>query len=259
MKIYKRITVIIPAYNEEKKIAWAINKIETYLYTKKWDYQIYVVDDGSRDRTRLEAQTYKEKSKTQRIHIVSYSQNKGKGGAVHAGVSEAKRNHPIHDILFLDADLSTPIETVERINTKNRKAIRIGNRNHPQSQILKKQGFIRNNLGKMFPNLVNSILGLDLPDTQCGFKYFPYETTWIFNHQTITGFAFDVELLFIALYNKIDIISMPVQWENDTDSKVRTFRHGLQMLMSILRIRAQYSMGKYKQEIHEQTKPKTYY
>lgn len=234
-----KISVIIPAYNEEKRLPKTLNRIYKYLSKTKADYEILVVDDGSKDRT-IEAA---RKTKNDKTKIISYGRNKGKGYAVKTGMLKADGDY----LLFSDADLSTPIEELDKfLKQMKHHDIVIGSRAVKGSDIKIKQPFYRVLLGKTF-NLIVQILTIrGIHDTQCGFKLFRKEAAMkIFPKQRIERFGFDVEILFIAKKSGYRIKEMPVVWINDEESKVSPVKDAIRMFRELLTIRYNSLRGRY--------------
>jgi len=181
------ISVVIPAYNEEKRIGRTLKAIQKYLDKKKHDYEIIVVDDGSNDKTIEVAKSFSSKNK--RIKILKNKENRGKGYSVKTGMLAAKKKY----VLFSDADLSTPIEELEKFSKfKEKYDIIIASRALKQSNIKESQPFYRVLMGKTFNLIVNLVLFLGIHDTQCGFKLFSRKSAQeIFKKQTFERFSFD--------------------------------------------------------------------
>lgn len=225
-----QISIIIPAYNEEKRIKKTIESILTYVQKKKYDYEIIVVNDGSTDKTKDVVQEFKNK----KIKIIDNLENKGKGFSVKQGFLTATKKW----ILFSDADLSTPIEELDTFFRYQEYDIIIGSRNLPDSLIVIKQPFLRSTLGKIFPFFVRLLLLSEIKDTQCGFKLFKKEVAKkIAEMQTIDGFCFDAEQLFIAKKIGYSVKEIPISWQNDERSKIRIIRDTIQMFMDLMRIK----------------------
>jgi dolichyl-phosphate beta-glucosyltransferase len=238
----KSISIIIPMYNEEKRVSKTIEKIVQYMQEKGNEYEILTVDDGSTDNT-LEV-VGKLVEQNDNIRLLKNPGNKGKGYSVKHGMLKAKKDC----VLFSDADLSTPIEELEKMIPELQAFdVVIGSRKTEGSDIQVKQPFYRTLAGKIFPIVVNIILLPNIKDTQCGFKLFTKKAAQeVFNLQTIDGFSFDAEILFIANKKKYNIKEVPVIWINDADSKVRIIRDSMRMFKELLKIRWNNFRGKYK-------------
>ncbi len=235
----KQISIIIPVYNEEKRITSAIEKITAYF--KKHDYwhEIILVDDGSTDKTIQKSKDTKED-----IQILQNKQNTGKGYSVKQGMLHAKGDY----LLFTDADMSTPIEELDKfiqiIDTGF--DIVIGSRAVHGADIKKRQPLYRELIGKTFNKIVRLITVRGIKDTQCGFKLFKKNCVKeIFGKQTIERFCFDVEVLHIAKKKGYKIKEVPVIWINDNRTTVKPIKDALRMLRDIIKIRLNSIRGKY--------------
>ncbi|MGB9906711.1 MAG: dolichyl-phosphate beta-glucosyltransferase [Candidatus Saccharicenans sp.] len=228
------LSVVVPAYNEEKRIGFSLFRIKDYLQSRNISAEVIVVDDGSTDRTAEEAgeimADYPE------FRVITLPVNRGKGAAVRSGVLQARGEL----VLFTDADLSTPIEELEKFLPLAREGCQvvIGSRALPESQIKERQGWLREHLGKFFNLLVRLLVLKGFKDTQCGFKLFRKEAAReIFLRLETEGFAFDVEVLLLARKLGYKICQVPVVWVNHPESRVRLVRGSLKMLGELLRIR----------------------
>jgi dolichyl-phosphate beta-glucosyltransferase len=233
------ISVVIPAYNEEKRIRKTLRKTIKYLNAGNHDYEIIVVDDGSKDRTAETAKSFKSK----RLRVIRLGKNIGKGGAVKKGMLAARKKY----VLFSDADLSTPIEELGKFAKLRKKYdVVIASRALKGSNIKVSQPFYRVFMGKVF-NIVVNIIGVwGIKDTQCGFKMFSAKSARkIFKKQTFRGFSFDVESLFIAKKLGYRIKEVPVTWINSPATKVSPVKDSLKMFFDVARIRINDILGKY--------------
>lgn len=233
----KKISVIIPAYNEEKRIYSTLLKIKSYLSKNGYLFEIIVVDDGSRDKT---AEVVK-RMKDPRIRMIGCSRNKGKGYAVRKGMLVAKHNLA----LFCDADLSTPIEELGNFaeHIKNYDII-IGSRVIAGHRVTKKQPPFRVFLGVIFSKITKMLVPLGIADTQCGFKLFK-NCKNIFKKQTTNGFAFDVEILFLAKKQGMKILELPVLWRNAEGSKLSPVKDSLRMFRDVIKVWVKNLLGGY--------------
>jgi dolichyl-phosphate beta-glucosyltransferase len=228
---HQKISIIIPAYNEEKRIEASLDKIVEFTDANGLDVEIIVVDDGSSDKTTEKA-TRPEKN----IKVIKQPQNLGKGAAVRRGMIES-----CGDIkLFTDADLSTPIyemkKVLERINDGI--DVFVGSRAVDYSMIKKHQPMYRELMGKTFNLIVQLLVLKGIKDTQCGFKAFTANAAnKIFNHAKINGFGFDVELLYLARKFGLNISEVPVEWYNDDRTTVSPIFDSAKMFWEILKVR----------------------
>lgn len=232
--IIKSISVVIPAFNEEDRIGATIQKIYDYLKEKSETFEIIVVDDGSSDNTVDVVRNASERIKN--IKVLSNGSNKGKGFSVRNGIL----NSTCSLVLISDADLSTPIEEIEKFFPwiDSGYDIVIGSRGLEESEILKKQPWYRQSMGKTFNEMVKILVLNDFDDTQCGFKIFKSDAAKrVFSLSKIDGFAFDVEILFIAKKMGFRTKEVPVRWINSPQSRVKIMRDPLKMFLDLFRIR----------------------
>lgn len=236
------ISVIIPAYNEETRILPTLQRLLDYLNERFEEFEIIVVDDGSSDRTAdITDQLRREKST---IDLISYMPNKGKGHAIKRGVLASK--HSL--LLTCDADMSTPIEEIEKLipYIKNNYDIAIGSRALQGSDIVIRQPWYREGMGKTFNLFVRTLVMGGIKDTQCGFKLFKGEVAReLFAKSLIKGFSFDVEILFLARKSGYKIKEVPVKWLNSPNSKVRLITDPIKMLLELLKIRINWLTDEY--------------
>ncbi|MCK4521213.1 MAG: glycosyltransferase family 2 protein [Nanoarchaeota archaeon] len=232
------LSVIIPAYNEEKRIGKTLERIISYLDSKKYSYEIIVVDDGSRDRTRDVVRGVRN------VKINKKRKNMGKGYSVKEGMLIAKGDY----LLFSDADLSTPIEELEKLmNYIKKYDVIIGSRALKESDIQIRQPFYREYMGKIFNFFVQILTVKGIRDTQCGFKLFTKKAAKeIFSKQKIDGFGFDVEVLFIARKKGFKIKEVPIVWRNSINTKVSPVKDSVRMFYDILKVRLNSMKGKYR-------------
>ncbi|MDI6782531.1 MAG: glycosyltransferase family 2 protein [bacterium] len=229
------LSVVIPAYNEANRIEKSIRRILEYLEQQDYTSELIIVDDGSSDDTPSITQAFCKKSN--RVKVIRYIPNRGKGYAVRTGMLGAKGKYR----LFSDADLSTPIEELAhflRIMEQQDYQIIIGSRGLTNSQILKHQPWFREKMGKIFNHFVQWLVFPGIKDTQCGFKLFRAEVIEpLFSKQTIDRFSFDVELLYLAQKVGFKIKEEPVRWVNSPATKVNPITDATQMFFDLLRIR----------------------
>ncbi|MCZ6515771.1 MAG: glycosyltransferase family 2 protein [Acidobacteria bacterium] len=238
------LSVVVPAYNESPRIGPTLEKILAYLRRQSYEAEIVVVDDGSRDRTgelvRALAASHPE------IRLLANSVNRGKGAAVRQGVLDSQGKW----VLFSDADLSTPIEEVEKLLAaveRDRAVAAVGSRALRRELIGVHQPLLREWSGRFFNVLVRLATGLKIHDTQCGFKLFHRRATRVaFLLQTSQGFGFDPELLYLVQLHAGRIVEIPVRWDNSPATKVRFLRDSLLMLLDLLRLCRNRWQGRYR-------------
>jgi dolichyl-phosphate beta-glucosyltransferase len=219
------LSIIIPAYNEEKRLPATLDRILEYCRERPdRSYELIVVDDGSTDRTIQVVEAAGAP-----IRLV-HRAHEGKGAAVQAGVLASQGEW----LLFTDSDMSTPIETLDRFWSRRDTAdIVIGSRALHGSVIRKAQSRGKSWLGRFGNIMIRWLAVPGIHDTQCGFKLFHNRCRFIFGRQRIRGWGFDIELLFLAKKYGFRIEEIPVEWTNDTASKVRStdyFRTFLELL-----------------------------
>lgn len=232
----KSLSIIIPAFNESQRLQFTLKTIIQYCESK-FDYEIIVVDDGSIDSTFDSIKGIIKNN--QRIKYLTNEKNYGKGYSIKKGMLIANKEY----LLFSDADLSTPIEEVEKLIYWLEKGydIAIGSRGLKESKILVKQPFYRRIIGKIFNLLVKFLELSEFYDTQCGFKLFKKEIAFeIFTKVKINHFAFDVEILYIAKKNGYSIKEIPVQWKNSPFSKINPLLDSLKMFSDLFKIKFFY-------------------
>lgn len=228
------LSVIIPAYNEENRLPRTLGEIDGYLRNQSYEYEILVVNDGSKDKT---AQIAKEHFPViKNLRLIDNKENKGKGFVTRQGMLEAKGEHR----LFTDADNSTSIDQVEKVLPyfKQGYDVVIGSRRIKGATLDPPQPFHRQILGGIFGFLTDIFTGSwGIKDTQCGFKCFSkMAAERIFPKCKIDRFAFDPEILIIAKKLGYKIKEVPVHWKNDLESKVK-FSSMIKMGSDLLRIR----------------------
>ena len=235
-----KISVVITAYNEEKRIYGTLKRIKEYMKKRKHRYELIVVDDGSSDQTL----SVIKKLSIPSLLILRNPVNQGKGYSVKKGLMHAK--YPL--ILFSDSDLATPIEELDRFikYVKEGCDIVIASRNLKESEIVVKQPVYRQLLGKTFSLIVNALVLKEFKDTQCGFKLFRSECAKrIVKYQTLNRFSFDVEILFIARKMGFRVKEVPVKWIDKAGSTLKPFKDGPGMLYDLIKIRYNNLRGKY--------------
>ena len=227
---YSEISIVIPAFNEGINIAKAIEAIRTFEAAHEPFKEIIVVNDGSKDHTKsivLECEG---------VLLLDKQQNEGKGAAVRDGMLRAKGDW----VLFLDADMSTPIEEIDKLIPQTEEHdIIIGSRNLPDSYKVSDQPLYRRWMGKSFAYLVRWISGLSFRDTQCGFKMMNRKSLEsIFPEMKVLGWAFDVEILLLAQKKDFAVAEVPIVWIDRTfSSKVQPIKTSWEMLLDLIKMR----------------------
>jgi len=230
----RSLSVVIPVYRERERLAPTVRAIQRFLTGGPYDGEIVVVDDGSADGTFDVAQALK--SECPDLRILTFPVNHGKGFAVREGVLASSREV----VLFTDADLSTPIEDVDRLwpSLDAGCDVVIASRHLPGSRELVRQSWRRRVMGRIFNGLLWLLGVRGFHDTQCGFKLFRRDAARrLFEPLQTIGFAFDVEILLQARKLGLRIEEVPVRWTEGTGSHVRPVRDSLKMAREVLRMR----------------------
>lgn len=225
------LSVVIPAFNEENRLGASLDAALAYLEKRGLPFEVLVVDDGSLDRTVEVSRAYEERG----VLTLLQGTNLGKGAALRRGVLESRGAR----VLFSDSDFSTPIEEIEKLEARLAEAeIAIGSRAVRDSEVTLHQPFYRELMGKTF-NKVIRLAGVDgISDTQCGFKLLRGDVAReLFGEMVTPGFAFDVELLWLARRKGYRIAEVGVVWRNSPDSRVHPLLAPPRMLLEIARFR----------------------
>lgn len=234
------LSIVIPVYNEEKRIK-NIATVISYLKKKKYSWEVIIVDDGSTDKTGKILQSQRNKY---HFKLISYSTNVGKGYAIKMGMLTANGKYK----LFMDIDLSTPMEEIDNFLPLLKKFdIVIGSRKMKSSKVMIRQSIIREFLGKMFTSISQRILQMNISDFTCGFKCFNKDIAdIIFSRQTINRWGFDSEILYIGKNNKHSIKEVPVSWANDPRTRVKFPQDIVNSLNELIKIRLNSLFGLYR-------------
>jgi len=230
------LSIVVPCYNEEQRLPRTIEQIERYLEGKHLEYELIVVDDGSADGTRMIMDAAAERNPSVRVEALAH--NRGKGRALATGVGVARGD----EILLTDADLSTPIEELEKLQAAidSGAGVAIGSRAVRGSRVEVSQPIYRVLMGKAFNLIVQAVLLPGIWDTQCGFKLFRADVAHrVFAGLVTDGFGYDPEVLFRARTQGVKIAEVPVVWRNSAPTKVSPIRSSFDMLRHVIRIRFQ--------------------
>ncbi|MGH9470507.1 MAG: dolichyl-phosphate beta-glucosyltransferase [Terriglobia bacterium] len=237
------LSVVIPAYNESGRIGRSLESVRRYLASKPFASEVIVVDDGSTDKMPelLEGLA----AAWPKLRILRNGSNRGKGFSVRRGVLDSRGTF----VLFTDADLSAPIEEAgllfSALESTGADAA-IGSRALNRKLTGVRQPLARDLSGRVFNLLVRAFTGLDLHDTQCGFKLFRLRTTRrAFELERVSGFGFDPELLFLIHRLGGKITEVPVRWNNDPNTKVHFLRDAARMFCELAAIRWRAITGGY--------------
>ncbi len=236
------LSVIIPAYNEEKRISATLLDIDRYLSVQNYSYEIIVVNDGSKDKTVKVVEGLKKLIKN--LKIIDNKENHGKGFVVKQGMLEATGQYR----LFMDADNSTTINHLENFwpYFKEGYDIVIGSIEVKGAKIEENAAFYRRFLGKLSKYLIRAIAGIwEIKDSQRGFKCFTADAAEkVFNQQKIMRFGFDIEVLALAKKMGFKIKEVPVNWHNPAESKVGLISY-FKTLIELIKIKYNFLTDKY--------------
>lgn len=225
------LSIVIPAFNEEPRLGESLEKALAYLEERGLVHEIVVVDDGSADRTAEVAAAFAGRG----VRTLRHETNRGKGAAVRLGVLASRGRR----VLVSDADFSTPITELSKLEAKLGEAeVAIGSRAVAGADVQLHQPFYRELMGKTFNKLIRLVGVGGLADTQCGFKLFQGEVAReIFAELTTPGFAFDVELIWLARRRGYRVVEVGVVWVNSPASRVHPLSDPPRMILEILRFR----------------------
>jgi glycosyltransferase involved in cell wall biosynthesis len=229
------LSIVIPAYNEAKRISRTLETLQEYLESKGWAAEVIVVNDGSSDDTVAVVRSFV--SRWGALKLVDNGGNLGKGFSVRNGALGAQGDI----VLFTDADLSAPIAEAPKLIdpiAAGECDVTFGSRAVDRSLIGVHQSTFRETSGRIFNLFVQALTGLPFKDTQCGFKAFRRSAARpVFERQTIVGFGFDPEILYIAKKRGLRLREIPVRWDHVEGSTVRFLRDSSRMFLDLLRIR----------------------
>ena len=237
-----RLSVVIPAYNEEHRIGDTLRSAVSYLQKQSYDWEIIVVSDGSKDGTPKVVQA--AGASVPQIRLIDNKENHGKGYVVNQGMKAAKGEYR----LFMDADNSTTTDEIESFWPWFEKGydVVIGSIEVEGAKINEQAGWHRRFLGHIAKLIIRMMLIPDIHDTQRGFKCFSSKTIDpVFSRQTIWRWGFDFEILFIAKKHGFKIKEVPVVWNNQGESKVKLSGY-ISTFRELLRVRWNALTGKYR-------------
>ncbi|HNV86466.1 MAG TPA: glycosyltransferase family 2 protein [Candidatus Omnitrophota bacterium] len=230
-----RISLVIPAFNEESRIGATLEEIGRFFSGKDWQSELIVVDDGSPDRTCGVVETAWKNFPGEK-KLLKNGVNSGKGYSVRRGMLEAKGDY----VFFSDADLSTPIGEIEKLLAAFGEGfdVAIGSRDLPGSDVQVHQNFMRELMGRIFNRIARFLTFKGVHDSQCGFKGFRREAAQaLFSRQKMAGFSFDAEIIYLAQRLGFRVREVPVIWRNSPKSRVSVWKDPVFMLLDLLRIR----------------------
>lgn len=237
------LSFVIPVYNEARVLERTFAELVPFAEGLDRTFEVVCVDDGSVDASpRILAEAA---ARDERIRVITLPQNRGKGAAVRRGMLEAAGEV----ILFLDADLSTPLKECPGFlgALDSGYDVVLGNRRSPGSNVTRRQPWLRERLGRGFTLITRVLLAPGVQDFTCGFKGFRREAgREIFRRSVLDGWAFDVEIVVIAQIHGFKLVQVPVGWRHEDDSKVRLFSAVVRSFGELLQIFWNRLRGRYR-------------
>ncbi len=234
-----KLSLIIPAYNEENIIRDTLEHVIEFLSEKRYGWEVIVVDDGSSDKTSEIIKPFR----AQGVRLVKHDINMGKGAAIRTGVKKSKGKF----IIFSDADLSVSIKNIDQFLTELKKSeVVIGSRRVLGAQIVIPQPVFRESLGRGYTQLTRLVTGVKLSDFTCGFKGFTRKAAQeIFRKTLIDRWAYDSEILFLAKKLGYKITELPISWKNREDTRVSLGDAIVTSFIDLLKVRVYNIIGRY--------------
>jgi len=235
------LSIVVPAFNEERRLAATLTTLCDYLGRQPWDWEVRVVDDGSSDDTARIAESF---TSTRPGVVVQREPHRGKGGAVKAGLAAAPGEYRF----ICDADLSMPVEEIGRFLPPLATGfdVAIGSREGRTARRVGEPAY-RHLAGRLFNFMVQRLALPGIEDSQCGFKMFTAAAvSAIFPRVTVDGWAFDVEVLTVAREQRLRVIEVPIEWHYRADSQLSILRDSAGMLGELLRIKWRVLRGAYR-------------
>ena len=230
------LSIIIPAFNEEQRLQNTLEKVLTFLQAQNYNSEILVVENASQDKTFQVAERFAAQHHSEQLPIrVLREAVQGKGAAVKRGIFAAKGEYRF----MCDADLSMPVTEINRFfpPTIEQFEITIASR-EARGAVRYHEPTYRHLVGRVFNTLIRLLALPGLNDTQCGFKCFKASVAEeLFNEMTITGWSFDVEILYLAQQRNYRIVEIPIPWYYNPDSHISVFKDSTQMALDIFKIR----------------------
>lgn len=234
------LSVIIPAYNEAKRLSVTLTKALEFLGNQSYSHELIIVENGSQDSTLEVARGFSQQHSQVRV---LHESRRGKGNAVRAGMLIAQGEYRF----MADADFSMPIEEISQFLPPALVDFDVAIASREAKGSIRYQEPAYRHLGGRLINTIIRMLALPgLHDTQCGFKCFRAQVAEdLFRNQTMTGWSFDIELLYIARLRKYRVVEVPINWYYSSESKVNAVQDALRMVADILQIRRNARRGLY--------------
>lgn len=244
------LTIVIPAYNEANRLPHSLERISAYLRSRSYSTEILVVENGSTDATSQVVHDFAATvSAADPFTLELIHSARGKGAAVRAGMLAGRGSY----LFICDADLSMPIEEIAKFLPPQQQPggydVAIGSREIPGA-VRFNEPYYRHLMGRVFNYVVRKLIIPGIEDTQCGFKMFTREAAdQLFPHQTIDGWGFDPEILFISRLRELTLIEVPINWHFMSESRIDPLSDTFKMVRDVLRIRRNGLRGIYRQTV----------
>jgi len=235
------LSIVIPAYNEEQRLPPTLEVVVAWIRRQPFACEIVIVDDGSSDRT---AEAARRALDGVDHRVLAHDENRGKGAGLRTGMTAARGEY----VLMTDADLSTPIEEVERFLELHGQGVPvvIGTRKAKGASVLRRQSALRERMGRVYTLLSNALVCPGVSDFTCGFKSFRADACRdVFGRLRETGWAYDTEVLYLARRLGYEVRELPVRWTNDPSTRVRLLRDAAGSFAGLVRIRSRVLFGRY--------------
>jgi len=237
------LSIVIPAFNEEKRLPSTLEQVYSYIKDQPFECEVLIVENGSKDATFEIALEFSERH--EQFHVLEAE--RGKGQAVRRGMLEAKGEY----CFMCDVDLSMPIAEISRFIPPALTSfdLAIGSREAEGAMRYDEPAY--RHLGGRLINFLIRLLALPgMHDTQCGFKCFHFSVVRdLFEHQTMGGWSFDIELLYIARLRGYRIVDVPIPWYFNPESKLNVLQDAFRMARDIMKIRQNASRGVYEKSV----------
>ena len=242
------VSIVVPAFDEQDRLGDSIRIITAFIEKSEQHAELIIVDDGSKDDTTKVAESVCAEFPNVESRVIRYEQNRGKGFAVKTGLLAARADVA----LFSDADLSTPIEEMRKLLGPIESGefdVTFGSRALDRTLIGTHQPWRREQGGRVMNLIIKTMSDLPFLDTQCGFKAFRMDKfRSLLDLMTIDRFGFDVEFLYVAKHNGLQLSEIPVRWNNVEGSKVSVVRDTRRMMTELMQIRRNAKRGVYDRE-----------
>lgn len=236
------LSIVVPAFNEEARLPASLDDMIAFADKQPYPVEILVIDNNSRDQTHAIVEQYAAKHANIRLLM---EKTQGKGAAVRTGMLAARGSFRF----VCDADLSMPIDEVSKFMPPALEGydVAIGSREAPGAVRYNEPAY-RHLMGRIFNTIVRLFAVHGFQDTQCGFKMFTAQATEaLFPYQTLTGWGFDVEVLFIAQQRGYRIVEVPINWYYKDNTRIHPIRDSIDMFLDVMRIRRNALRGRYRE------------